>query len=202
MNLRPRAGILFVFSGPSGVGKDTVLEEFLAGPTGVTRCVTATTRAVRPGEVHGRDYLFFSTAEFERLRDRGGFLEWAVVHGNLYGTPVASVDALLQAGDDVVLKIDVQGGRSVRERRPDAVSIFLLPPSAGELETRLRSRGTDGEAEIQRRLADSRRELAERHAYDYWIVNDRVADAAGRLAAIVTAERARAHRLEESLGFE
>jgi guanylate kinase len=199
-NPQSRRGILFVLSGPSGVGKDTVLARLRELPGAPERCVTATTRAPREGEVPGRSYLFLSVEEFTRLREAGGLLEWARVHGNWYGTLRASVEERLAAGEDVIVNIDVQGGRSVRETGLDAVMIFLLPPSWEELERRLRSRGTDSEAAIERRLADARGELAEREHYAYWVVNDDADAAAAEVAAIVTAERCRARRWEETPG--
>ncbi len=189
-----RRGILFVFSGPSGVGKDSVLALYGRDPMAPERVVTATTRPARPGEEHGRDYHFLGEAAFEQLRAEGGLLEAAQVHAFWYGTPRVWVEERLESGRDVIAKIDVQGGRSIRALELAAVSIFVLPPSWAELERRLRGRGTDVEEQVRRRLADARLELAERRFYKYWIVNDSRESAAAALAAIVSAERSLAAR--------
>jgi guanylate kinase len=189
-----RSGILFVLSGPSGVGKDTVLARLRESPGAPDRCVTATTRAPREGELPGKSYLFLRLEQFEQLREGGGLLEWACVHGNWYGTPRAWIEERLTAGRDVIVNIDVQGGRSIRALGIDSVTIFLLPPSVEELERRLRSRGTESEAAIEQRLANARQELAEREHYTYWVTNDDAGAAAASVAAIVTAERCRARR--------
>jgi guanylate kinase len=192
-----RRGILFVLSGPSGVGKDTVLAEFRNNPGMPQRCVTVTTRPPREGEVQGVHYHFVNDTEFAELVSSGGLLEWAVVHGHRYGTPRTWVRDRLADGQDVILNVDVQGGRSIRALAPDAVTMFLLPPSWEELARRLRARRTDSGTEIERRLADGRLELMERTHYTYWIVNDSVARAAAALSAIVTAERCRARHWQE-----
>src|SRR5437870_4633293 len=146
-------GILFVLSGPSGVGKDALLSRLLsAGPAapwavGLRKCVTATTRAARPGEVDGVDYHFWDEATFQQRVEQGVLLEWAQVFGHHYGTPRVWVEERRAAGEDVILKIDVQGGLTVKERCPDAVMIFLLPPSLPELERRADERGTESEAQ-------------------------------------------------------
>jgi len=192
--LLARRGILFVVSGPSGVGKDAVLHAYAGNPAAPDRGVTTTTRLPRPGEQAGVDYHFLSPEEFANLRAAGGFLESAEVHGHWYGTPRAWIEERLQTGRDVIVNIDVQGARSIRAAKPDAATIFLLPPSWEELERRLRLRATDAEEEIQRRLVNARGELAERDHYRYWVVNDVVQEAVASLAAIVTAERCRADR--------
>lgn len=189
-----RRGILFVLSAPSGAGKDTILSHFLAQSDGIVRCVTATTRPPRPGEVNGRDYHFLSEEEFEREAQSGELLEWAFVHGHRYGTPRRWVMEQLARGQDVILKIDVQGGLAVRERCPDAVLIFVMPPSLEVMEQRLRKRGLESEAQIQRRLQDAPGELAHASHYDYVIVNDVLEVAVAKLAAIVAAERCRVRR--------
>ncbi|MBC7807757.1 MAG: guanylate kinase, partial [Akkermansiaceae bacterium] len=142
-----RPGRLFVVSGPSGVGKDTVLEHFLPTMSDVLLNVSATTRAPRTGESEGKPYFFRTVTEFRNMVERDEFLEYARVNGNLYGTPRAWVDTQCQAGFDVILKIDVQGGLAVRTKIRDAVLIFLMPPSVGELERRLRARSTESEDE-------------------------------------------------------
>ena len=156
--------------------------------------VSATTRPRRSTEVDGREYLFLTREEFERRRDAGQFLEWAEVHGNLYGTPVSEVDARLREGKVVVLDVDVQGGASMRRVRPDAVSVFVYPPSLGALEQRLRARGTDAPEVIEHRLGNAPGEIAQWLHYDYVIMNDRLDLAQQQLIAIHDAEYMRPHK--------
>lgn len=188
-----RPGRLYVISGPSGVGKDTVLDHFLPLLDGVRLNVSATTRLPRAGESEGSPYFFRTVSEFRAMVERDEFLEYARVNGNLYGTPKAWVDEQCRAGFDVVLKIDVQGGLAVRTRVRDAVMIFLMPPSVAELERRLRARSTESEDEITTRLLDARSELQQIPNYDYAVTNDDIDDAADRLRAIVLSERCRVH---------
>jgi guanylate kinase len=164
------------------------------------KCVTATTRPPRAGETDGHDYHFWSLEEFERREAAGDLLEAAQVHGHRYGTPAGWVFDQLDRGTDVILKIDVQGALAVRKRCPHAVLIFVKPPSLEEMEARLRGRGSESEAQIQRRLQDAREELARADRYDYLIVNDVLESAVAKLAAIVTAERCRVRRCAPSEG--
>lgn len=157
--------------------------------------VSHTTRAPRPGERSGREYFFVSRKKFDRLLARDGFLEWAEVHGNLYGTSWQALRRAQARGSDVLLDIDVQGHRQVRRRLPQAVSIFLLPPSFGELERRLRRRHSDAPPMIAKRLADARREIRHWREYDFLIVNDTLDRADRALRAVVTA--ARFHRASQ-----
>ena len=184
-------GHVFVLSGPSGVGKDTVLARFGQLQPDIRRGVTATTRKPRNGEVHGQDYLFYAAADFSRMVERNAFLEHALVNGNLYGTPRFWVEEQVLNGYDVLLKIDVQGGKLVKAAMPQAVLVFLLPPSVMELEKRLRSRATENEDQINTRLNDARNELRVAPQYDYNIVNDTVENAALKLNAVVIAEHCR-----------
>jgi guanylate kinase len=186
-------GRLFVLSGPSGVGKDTVLERLHVILPDIKRCVTATTRTPRSNEVHGRDYLFYSFEEFRKTVEEDGFLEHARVNGNLYGTPKAWVQAERAQGHDVLLKIDVQGGLNVRRMLPEAILIFLEPPSPEDLEKRLRHRGTESEEQLILRLMDARNEMEQRDLYDYAVLNDvgDVESAAQYVRAIILAERVR-----------
>lgn len=177
-------GRLVVLSGPSGVGKTTLVRGLLARPElNLTLSVSATTRAPREGEVHGRDYLFMDRESFLKAREAGEFLEWAEVHGNLYGTPMAEARRALEAGRNVLLEIDVAGARQVRERAPDALLIFLRPRDPETLERRLRGRGTDDEETIQRRLRNARAELAAAPEYDLQVVNDDLERAIEEVAA-------------------
>jgi guanylate kinase len=186
-----RYGRLFVVSGPSGVGKDAVLERLLARVLGIVRSVSATTRARRPDETDGADYQFVTREQFEAGIARDHFLEYARYGENLYGTPRAGVEALRAQGQDVILKIEVQGAQEIRRLVPDAVLIFLQPPSLAELERRLRGRGTDTEASLQERLAIAQQELACIPAYDYLITNDNIDDAVETFRAVILAERHR-----------
>jgi guanylate kinase len=196
----PPPGMLIVLSGPSGVGKDTLLERLLSqaerriGPGALRRCVTATSRAARPGEVDGVDYHFWQAAEFTAAVEQNGLLESAVVHGYLYGTPREWVEQRRALGEDVILKIDVQGGLMVKERCPDTILIFLLPPSWEELERRLRERDTDTPAQIAKRQSDAQFELSKARLYDYLVVNDNLETAVAQVGSIIDAERCRTAR--------
>jgi guanylate kinase len=194
---RGRRGILFVFTGASGVGKGSLRAAAADALRSVTYSVSATTRARRPAETDGVDYHFLERSAFERMVSRGEFLEHADYVGDLYGTPAAPVDAALAAGRDVLLEIDLDGARQVKVARPEAVMIFIAPPSLSELERRLRGRGTDSEAKIQRRLARARDEIRALREFDYLIVNDRLEEAAETLRAVLAAERARAWRVSD-----
>lgn len=165
-------GRLFVVSGPSGVGKGTVLSRLLSACPNLWKSVSATTRAPREGEVDGVDYYFVERKDFERTAAGGGFLEWAEYSGNLYGTPVASVRKHLEAGENVVLEIEVQGAMQVRRSAPDAELVFVAPPSLEELERRLRGRGTEDEEAVRARMEAARMELSHEMEYDTVFVND------------------------------
>ena len=178
-------------SGPSGVGKSTIIREILERNGDIVLSVSYTTRPPRPGEVDGRDYRFVGKEEFLRLRDGGELLEWAEVHGNYYGTSRTWIETQLQQDRDVLLEIDWQGARQVRRMFPHAVSIFILPPSLEALEARLRGRGTDSEATIARRLAAAREEMRHVEEFDYVIINDRLERAIDELTAVVRAARLR-----------
>lgn len=191
---RRREGLLIVLSGPSGVGKDAVLSELEKLRPEVRRCVTTTTRSIRPGEIDGVHYNFIAVDEFRRRVEQGNFLEYAQVHGNLYGTPRDWVEEQLNRGCDVILKIDVQGGLAVKRQMPSCIMVFLVPPTLEELERRLRSRLTESEAEITKRLLDARSELDHIPEYDYIIENDSLHKAAEDLEAIIIAEHCRIKR--------
>jgi guanylate kinase len=186
-----RMGILIVFSGPSGVGKDTLLRRLPEVCPNLQQCVTYTTREPRPGEVAGIDYNFVCVQDFRKMIEEGEFLEYAQVHLDLYGTPLAPVVEARKQGLDVILKIDVQGGITVKQKVPDALMIFVAPPSMEELERRLRARYTDSEESIEKRLQNARAEIESIPMYDYLVLNDEVGAAVDRLRCIITAERAR-----------
>ena len=187
-------GTLFVISAPSGTGKTTILKKVMSSVAGLSFSISHTTRAPRAGEVDGVDYHFVNRDRFVEMRDGGAFLEWAEVHGNFYGTSRAAVDAGLADGIDIVLDIDVQGCGQVRKAAPDAVSLFVVPPSWEELERRLTGRGTDSEETIRLRLANARKEMADVVHYDYVVVNDELESAVATMCAIIYAERSRHRR--------
>lgn len=196
-------GELFILSAPSGAGKTTLIQSLLDSEdpdlAGIEFSVSYTTREPREGERDGADYHFVDLPRFEAMIAADEFLEWAEVHGNYYGTARNEVDPRLEAGMDVILDIDVQGAERVRLERPEAHSIFVIPPSHESLEERLRRRGLDGEGEIARRLAVSLWELERYREYDYVIINVD-ADRAGRaLAAVVLAQRHRLKRVESEI---
>lgn len=182
---------LIVLSGPSGVGKDTLLQQLLQRVPAVVKCLTATTRAPREGEQHGVDYLFLSPEEFERWIQEGRFLEYARYNQAYYGTPRHLVDDWLARGLDVILKIEVQGGLQVRQRVPEAVLIFVQPPSMEVLRQRLMRRGTDTPEQIEHRLRIAEQEMQAMPYYDYLVTNDDLEQAVDLLRAIILAERAR-----------
>ena len=189
------SGLLLVLSAPSGCGKTTIVKRVMAALPGLVFSVSHTTRPARAGEVDGVQYHFVDEAAFARMRDEqpSGFLEWARVHGNLYGTGVQTVKHLQQTGSDVILDIDVQGAAQVRERVP-AVTIFIAPPSMQELERRLRGRGTEEDAVLKKRLDNAAAEIATAGRYQYLIVNDRLDEAVEIFRSIIIAERSRQRR--------
>jgi guanylate kinase len=182
----PSRGGLFVVAGPSGVGKGTVVRRVLEIRPGLELSVSATTRSPRPGETEGADYRFVTDLEFDRLVAEHAFLEWADIFGHhRSGTLVEPVERARAGGKPVILEIDVQGARQVREREPDAVLIFLAPPSLEELERRLRARGTEDERQLERRLAAAEREIAEAGSFGHLVVNEQVDHAAAEIARII-----------------
>jgi guanylate kinase len=185
------AGTLFVVAAPSGAGKSSLVSALLEVDQQISLSISLTTRLPRPHEVDGQHYCFVERAEFERGVAAGIFLEHAEVHGNWYGTSRARVETLLAAGRDVLLEIDWQGAAQVRRSMANCVGVFILPPSRAELERRLRGRASDSEEAIERRLRNSRNEIAHAHEFDYVMVNDVFADAVAELQAIVRAVRLR-----------
>ena len=185
-------GLLLVVSAPSGCGKTTILKQVMAKISGLEFSVSHTTRQPRVGERDGSDYHFVSKEDFIALRDQqpSGFLEWAEVHGNFYGTSRQNVEALLAAGKDVVLDIDIQGAEQVR-KNAEPVTVFISPPTLAELERRLRGRGTESPEDLAVRLANAAKEMAAAENYRYLIVNDELEQAVRDLQAIITAERRR-----------
>jgi guanylate kinase len=190
-----RQGIVFILSAPSGAGKTTLYHELRKIHPEIKLSVSCTTRVRREGERDGWDYHFISARQFDTMRARGEFAEWANVHGNLYGTPRKVLDQSIRTGRDILLDIDVQGARKIKSAYPDAVSIFVLPPSLAELKRRLSARGTDDPEVIRRRLANAQGEMGQIIHYDYFIVNRRVEEAIKRLCAVVEAERGKVTRV-------
>ena len=190
-------GLLVVFSGPSGAGKDTVLKRLMEKEPGIRLSVSATTRAPREGEVDGKDYHFLTHARFDELVANDKMLEHAEYCGNCYGTPSEPIEKWQAEGCDVILEIEVQGGAQIKAKRPDCVSIFVLPPSLEVLENRLRRRGTESEEAIQKRLGAAKAEIAKALLYDYIIVNDDLETAVDEMAGLLRAEKRRASRNQE-----
>lgn len=182
-----RAGNLIVYSGPSGVGKGTILAPYLCANPHAMLSVSVTTRSPRPGETDGVEYCFVSRERFEEMIANDGLLEYAQYSGNYYGTPRAQVEERLAQGYDVVLEIEVQGATQIRKSFPEAVFVFVLPPSFETLEQRLAGRGTEPPEVVETRLRAAREELACAKDYDYVLVNDNAEDARNQLAAIIMA---------------
>lgn len=189
-------GLLIVVSGPSGTGKGTVCGELLAS-TELAYSISATTRSPRAGEVDGKNYYFLTREEFERRIEAGDFLEYANVYGNYYGTPLGEIEKRLSAGEDILLEIDTQGALNVMEKCPDALFIFLLPPSIAELERRIKGRGTETAESLAKRLGSARAEIAIGKKYNYVVVNDTVKNAVARIQSIITAEHCRVDKNED-----
>ena len=183
-----------VVSGPSGAGKSSFVKALLDEGPELRYSVSATTRARRSHETDGRDYFFLTREEFTRRADAGEFVEWAHVHGEMYGTLRSQTDEALRQGRNVLLDVDVQGGKSVREAYPDGVFIFVLPPTLEALEARLRGRGTDSEERIRLRLENARREIPMAREYEYAVVNDDLAAASRKVVSIVWAETCKSSR--------
>jgi guanylate kinase len=190
-----RNGCLFIVSGPSGAGKTSIAAPVLAALDRIAMSVSLTTRKPRAGEVDGVDYQFISEADFDRRVAAGEFAEWARVHGFRYGTSKLAIDRAIDDGQDLLLDIDVQGAEQLKRSYPDAVSVFLMPPSRERLEERLRGRGTDDEGTVSRRLEAACREIAAMSSYDYVIINEYLPAAVEQFLTIVRAERCRVARL-------
>lgn len=196
-------GKLIVISGPSGVGKSTVVKQVMAQLPNLHFSVSATTRPQRPGEVDGKSYFFVDRSRFQSMIDAGELLEYAEYVGNYYGTPEAPIDQALEQGHDILLDIEVQGALNVKQRRPDAILIFMMAPSFRELERRLSQRGDTAPELVAQRLEHAKWEFSQAEAYDYLVVNDQVEHAASEIVSIVTAEKCRMkdrnHVLKEEL---
>jgi guanylate kinase len=187
-------GILFIITSPSGGGKGTLIREVLRTVPNIGYSVSFTTRGVRVGEEHGKHYFFVSTAEFEKLIEKGEFLEFANVHGNFYGTSKTEVERETSAGRDIILEIDVQGAEIIKNQIPNAISIFILPPSFEVLKERLTLRQTESEEALAIRLNNAAIEVARFQEFDYVIINDKIDNATRDLQAVIYAERLKTER--------
>jgi guanylate kinase len=195
MRLIKRRGTLVVVSAPSGAGKTTLCHEVRTLVPDLYYSVSYTTRAPRHGETDGTDFFFVTEGAFTAMRERDEFAEWAEVHGHLYGTPANALESALGRGLDVLLDIDTHGARQLRQRYPEAVSVFIMAPSMAELDARLRERNSNSPGDIARRLSRAKEEIAAWRQYDYLIINRDVKDAVDQLATIIQAERCRTSRL-------
>ena len=195
--MKDESGILFILSGPSGVGKGTVRKRLFEEQTDLQYSISMTTRNMRPGEVEGVDYFYRSKEEFEQMITNSELLEYAKYVNNYYGTPRAFVEETLAKGKDVFLEIEVQGALQVKNNFPQGVFIFLFPPSLDELKNRIVSRGTETEELVINRLKEARNEIEMMHAYDYVVVNDDVDQAVDRVKAIIKAEHLKRERVEK-----
>ena len=192
-----KKGLLIVVSGPSGTGKGTVCGELLDSMPELAYSISATTRAPRAGEADGKNYYFLTKERFEELIAEGGFLEYANVYGNYYGTPLVKIQERLAEGNDILLEIDTQGALEVMKKCPDGLFIFLLPPSLGELERRIRGRGSETEESLKKRLGNAKAEIAIGEKYKYVVVNDTVKKAVARIKSIIVAEHALTEKNKE-----
>jgi len=197
-----RRGLMFVLSSPSGAGKTTLSRLLMDRMSGLKMSVSATTRAKRPGEVDGKDYLFVDKPRFEAMVKGDELLEWATVFDNSYGTPRGPVEAALSAGQDVLFDIDWQGTQQLREKaRADVVSVFILPPSAADLEKRLHSRAQDSDEVIRKRMSRASHEMSHWAEYDYIVINHDVDEAFAEVQSILKAERLKRERRTGLVGF-
>lgn len=189
-------GLLIIISGPSGAGKGTIVKELRRALPTLHISISATTRLPRSGEVDGVDYYFLERAVFNKMIKEGQLLEWAEVYGNFYGTPRHYVQEALERGNDVILEIDIQGALQVKEKLPEAVLIFIAPPSKTELKQRLVGRKSDSREQIEKRLKSMTGEMKLASSYDYFVVNDSINRAVDKVQAIISAEKCRTCRLQ------
>jgi guanylate kinase len=191
---KKKKGLLIVLSGPSGAGKGTICKALMEKEKDLKLSISATTRQPRSGEIEGKNYFFKSEEEFEKMIENDSFLEWAKVYGHYYGTPKDFVLKNLDEGNDVVLEIDIQGALKIKEKFPEGVFIFILPPSMEELKNRIKKRGTETEEEIIKRFKSAYEELNYVSRYNYVVINDSVEEAVEKIKAIIIAEKCRVDR--------
>ncbi|AMM41856.1 guanylate kinase [Candidatus Desulfofervidus auxilii] len=187
-------GDIFVISAPSGTGKTTLVRLLLSRFPTLSFSISYTTRLPRPGEVNGQHYFFVSEKEFKKSIAKGEMLEWAKVYGHYYGTPLTFVQEKIAAGKDIVLDIDIQGAQAVKKKMPEAILIFLIPPSWNELQRRIISRSSDSPEEIKKRLEAAKKEILAAREFDYIVINDVLEDALKELVSIIQATKARANK--------
>lgn len=201
-----KKGCLIVFSGPSGAGKDTILNKIMDKKENLKLSVSHTTRPPRDGEVDGKNYYFVSKQKFMEMVKNGEMLEYAIYCGNYYGTSVVKVRGELEKGNDVILEIEVQGAEQVMKKVPEALSIFILPPSLSELKKRLQNRGTDSTEIIDQRVKEAENEISLAHSYDYVVVNDDIEKSAEKVLKIIELQEMKSknmkHKINEVLGYE
>jgi len=195
--LKKAKGLIVVISAPAGAGKTTLCKRLLQSAPSFISSVSFTTRSPRRQEIEGVDYYFVSKEEFEKLIEKDAFVEWAEVHGHLYGTSKEFLEKNIEAGKDVVLEVDVKGGRKIKEKYPQAILIFVLPPSWEELEKRLHKRATEDEKSIKKRLETAKEEIKYLPFYDYFLVNDDINATTENLLLIIEAERHKISRVSE-----
>ncbi|RJP56968.1 MAG: guanylate kinase [Deltaproteobacteria bacterium] len=190
-----KEGLLFIISAPSGAGKTSLCKEVVKFFPNLYHSVSYTTRLPRPGEKDGEDYLFVSKDKFQEMIDDRSFVEWAEIHGNRYGTTIDSLKEYRHKGIDIILDIDGQGGRQLKNEYPDGIYVFILPPSRKDLEERLRLRSTDSDEDIEKRLKNAKEELQYIYQYDYIVVNNDLEEAVSALKSIIIAEKCRRDRV-------
>lgn len=195
--LKKKKGLILVISAPSGAGKTTLCKRLLQASSSFISSVSFTTRRPRRNEIEGVDYYFVSQEEFQKMIEKRRFIEWTEVHGRLYGTSANLLDQAVKEEKDVLLEVDVKGGAEIKKNYPQAVLVFLVPPSWQELEKRLANRGTEDEEKVARRVKQAKREIEYAPHYDYLIVNDDINRALEDLSAIIQAERCRMDRVPE-----
>jgi len=195
--LEKKRGLILVISAPAGAGKTTLCKRLLQVSPSFTYSVSFTTRPPRKNEIEGVDYYFVSREEFEKMIEEEAFLEWAGVHGQLYGTSVKLLDRAIEGEKDVVLEVDVKGGKKIKKKYPEAILIFVVPPSWEELRERLKGRATEDAEKIKQRLIRAKKEVKFFRFYDYFIINDGINKALQDLLAIINAERCRVNRISK-----